>query len=94
MNKIKKKNKGVVIEVCIVDTDNIFEHKGVRYAISKKVTQYDGKETSSGLRYDQDRIIVGTMPDGRNIYCDQFGHLLMQEYITKVNDDIDDNYKN
>ena len=43
---------------CMVDTDGVFEHHGMRYMIDESEQQYQPIETSEGLLYDMDRILV------------------------------------
>lgn len=87
LERNKRKYPGLKVQVCAIDTGNVFHYNDLRYVISEKAEQYKGRKTSSGTRYDMDRVMVGTLPCGELRFFDQYGFELPQKYIAKVVDD-------
>ena len=80
----KRDNPHAVFSFYHVDTEGCFTAGGSRYKISEEVKEYKGKKTKSGLRYDMDRIIVVTKPNGEKVFLNQWGYEIPQGSVTEI----------
>ena len=80
----KRENPHAVFSFYHVDTEGCFTAGGSRYRISDEVKEYKGKKTKSGLRYDMDRIIVVTKPNGEKAFLNQWGYDIPQDLVTEI----------